>query len=202
MRRALPVPPLRNRALVVRAHLVRALVVRALVLTALALTALSSSACSPVADDLGTEPVVHEVIDGDTIVVMFPTGNAETVRLLGVDTPETVDPTRPKQCFGAEASAFVAALIPPGTQIRLERDLEPRDRYGRLLAYVFRADNGQFVNAELLEHGMADLSIYSPNDGYADVLRAKLRQAKTTSAGLWNVCGGPDVAIDPPPVQN
>lgn len=145
-------------------------------------------------------PVVSEVVDGDTLVVTFPAGQHEVVRLLGIDTPETVDPARPRQCFGAEASAFLTELIPPGTAVRLERDLEARDRYGRLLAYVYRADDGVFVNAELLRHGMADLSIYEPNSAYVDLLSSNLRQAKTQSAGLWGACGGPDVAIDPPPV--
>lgn len=143
-------------------------------------------------------PQVLEIIDGDTIVVRFPDGQEEVVRLLGVDTPETVDPSRPVQCFGAEASAFVADILPPGTQVRLERDIEARDQFGRLLAYVFRADDERFVNAELLALGYADISIYAPNDGYVDVLEANLTQAKTQSAGLWSACGGPDVAIDPP----
>ncbi len=157
-------------------------------------------ACAVVDEQPSTAlPVVSEVVDGDTLVVTFPAGQTEVVRLLGIDTPETVDPARPRQCFGAEASAFLAELVPPGTQIRLERDLEARDRYGRLLAYVFRVDDGSFVNAELLRHGMADLSIYEPNNAYLDRLRSDLRQAKTNTAGLWGACGGPDVAIDPPP---
>ncbi len=146
-------------------------------------------------------PIVDHVVDGDTIGVAFPDGRVETVRLLGVDTPETVDPSRPEQCFGAEASAFVAALVPPGTEVRLERDIDARDRYGRLLAYVFRSDDDRFVNAELLRSGMADLSIYQPNDGYVELFRTSLRQAKTEGAGLWTACGGADVAIDPPPVR-
>jgi len=142
---------------------------------------------------------VIEVVDGDTIVVSFPTGESEIVRLLGVDSPETVDSSRPIQCFGAEASAFVSEVIPPGTEIRLERDIEARDRYGRLLAYVFRADDDRFVNAELVRRGFADMSIYTPNDGYAELLEANLLDAKTRSVGLWGTCGGPDVPIDPPP---
>lgn len=146
-------------------------------------------------------PKVQEVIDGDTIVVRFPDGQSEVVRLLGVDTPETVDPSRPEQCFGAEASAFVAETLPPGTEVRLERDIEARDQFGRLLAYVFRSDDGRFINAELLSGGYADISIYAPNDGYVEVLEANLTQAKTQSAGLWSACGGPDVAIDPPAIN-
>src|SRR5205085_3089746 len=87
---------------------------------------------------------VARVVDGDTIVVHLG-GRTETVRLLGIDTPETVDPRKPVQCFGTEASHRTKELLPPGTGVRLERDVEARDIYGRLLAYV-RRDDGTFVN--------------------------------------------------------
>ncbi len=82
---------------------------------------------------------VTEVVDGDTVVVAFPGGRSETVRLLGVDTPETVDPDEPVECYGPEASAFTHARL-DGRQVRLEKDREERDRYGRLLAYVYVDD--------------------------------------------------------------
>src|SRR5437667_7574047 len=78
--------------------------------------------------------VVH-VVDGDTIVAAFADGHRETVRVLGVDTPETVDPRKPVQCFGPQASAYSKAHL-GGRSVRLEFDVERRDRYGRLLAYV------------------------------------------------------------------
>ena len=81
---------------------------------------------------------VVRAVDGDTLVVTLATGGTETVRLIGVDTPETVAPRRPVECFGPEAAAALAALVPPGTEVRLSRDVEPRDRYDRLLAYVHR----------------------------------------------------------------
>ncbi len=142
-------------------------------------------------------PIVDAVVDGDTIVVVVH-GHRETVRLLGVDTPETSDPNRPKQCFGAEATSYVAALLPPGTIVRLERDVEARDRYGRILAYVFRSDDNAFVNAQLLARGFADLVIYPPNEAYRSELTHAYTSARTQEAGLWGHCGGPDVAIDPP----
>jgi micrococcal nuclease len=138
------------------------------------------------------------VIDGDTVIVEFAGGAKEIVRLLGVDTPETVDPNRPAQCFGAEASTYVAMLIPPGTEVRLERDVEARDHFGRLLAYIYRRSDGLFINRDLLRLGFADLSIYPPNDTYAIDLQTVTTSARTQALGLWGACGGPDVPLDPP----
>lgn len=134
-------------------------------------------------------PVVDEVIDGDTIVVRAG-DTTETVRLLGVDTPETKHPTKPVECFGAEASAFTRSVLPPGTPVRLERDDEPRDAYGRLLAYVHRTD-GVFVNRELVARGYAAVLVIAPNDAHADELRAAERSARADRRGLWGACGGP-----------
>ena len=142
-------------------------------------------------------PLVREVVDGDTIVVRIA-GIDETVRLLGVDTPETSDPSRPVQCFGAEATQFVQAILPAGTPVYLERDVEARDRYGRLLAYVFVDADRTFVNATIIEEGFGDLSIYEPNSAYRATLVAARTAAVTQQRGLWGACGGPDVAIDPP----
>lgn len=161
------------------------------------LIAILCAACVNQHGEPASPPLVVEIIDGDTIVVDFPGHESEQVRLLGIDTPETVDPTRPVQCFGAEATAHLAALIPPGSAIYLERDLESRDRFGRVLAYVFRED-GMFINAELLRNGFADLSIYEPNSAYAVDLRSALLTAQTQGHGLWSACGGPDVPLDPP----
>ena len=143
-------------------------------------------------------PTVVEVVDGDTIVVEIA-GSHERLRLLGIDTPESVDPTRPVQCFGPEASAKLAELLPPGTPLVVERDTEARDRYGRLLGYVHRADDGLFVNEALVRDGYADLLVLEPNTAYTEVLGTALTAARTANAGLWGACGGADVALDPPP---
>ena len=142
-------------------------------------------------------PVVAEVIDGDTLTVDFG-DRIETVRLLGIDTPESVDPTRPIQCFGTEATTQLAGLVPPGTPVTIERDADPRDRYGRLLAYVFRTDDGLFVNHEMLRGGFADISIYEPNTAYRTLFTKSVVGARTAETGLWGSCGGPDVPLDPP----
>ena len=159
------------------------------------------AACSTPAQRASLEqPRVVEVIDVDTLIIDF--GNRlETVRLLGVDTPETVDPNRPVQCFGAEASAFLRELVPPNTVVTVIRDIEARDRFGRLLVYLLRAEDELFVNAELLRGGFADIAIYDPNASYRGELEHAFATARTANAGLWESCGGPDIALDPPPVS-
>ncbi|GIU89333.1 MAG: hypothetical protein KatS3mg010_0432 [Acidimicrobiia bacterium] len=120
---------------------------------------------------VGERTVVTRVVDGDTV----DTGVGR-VRLIGIDTPETVHPERGVECFGREASAFAARLMPPGSAVILPRyDAERRDRYGRLLAYVYRADDGLFVNAELVEQGYAQVV-----DGPAERRpRGRARDART-----------------------
>ena len=134
--------------------------------------------------------VVRRVVDGDTIVVELG-GHQEKVRLIGVDTPETKSPTKPVQCFGAEASAHTAELLPPGRAVRLERDVEERDHYGRLLAYVYRLDDGLFVNLDLAQGGYADSLPIAPNVAHAGELQAAVDGAHRHDAGLWGTCGGP-----------
>ena len=110
------------------------------------------------------------------------------MRLLGIDTPETVDPDRPVECFGPEASALTAELLPDGTEVQLERDDEGRDHFGRLLAYVFRADDDTFVNEALLAEGYAEVLVIEPNGAYADRLRQAESSARASGAGLWGSC--------------
>lgn len=161
------------------------------------LTALALTACTSISAPTEEAVVVHNIIDGDTVLLRFPGGQQETVRLLGIDTPETVDPTRPVQCFGPEASTFLTELLPPGTPVDLERDVAAHDRFGRLLAYVFRSSDGLFVNVEMLRSGFADVSIFAPNTAYQEALTNAATEARTGSIGLWGACGGPDVALDP-----
>ena len=134
--------------------------------------------------------VVQRVVDGDTIVVDFG-GHQEKVRLIGVDTPETKSPTKPVQCFGAEASAHLTELLPSGRAVRLERDVEERDHYGRLLAYVYRLDDGLFVNLDLAQGGYADSLPIAPNVAHAAEFQAAVDGAHRHDAGLWGTCGGP-----------
>jgi endonuclease YncB( thermonuclease family) len=141
-------------------------------------------------DESGAATVV-EVVDGDTLVVDID-GREETIRLIGVDTPETVHPTEPDECFGEQASHHTAALLPPGTELRLTRDVEARDRYDRLLAYVHRADDGLFVNLDLVQQGFADDYPFPPNTAYQRDFALAASRARAAGLGLWGACGGPD----------
>jgi micrococcal nuclease len=134
---------------------------------------------------------VVEVVDGDTIDVEVA-GSTEHVRLIGIDTPETKDPRTPVECFGAEASARTAELLPPGTEVRLVSDVEERDRYDRLLAYVYRADDGLFVNLALAREGYADQLTIAPNVAHTAELRSAISEARREQRGLWPACGGTD----------
>ncbi len=169
---------------------------------ALAAAGLLAAACASNApggppDDAGLGVVTH-VVDGDTLDVRLGAAE-ERVRLIGVDTPESVAPDRPVQCYGAEASLYLATLVPEGTEVRLERDAEPRDRYGRLLAYVYRADDDLLVNLELVEQGYADAVTYGDNEALYDEMVAAEARARDGGRGLWGVCGGPDVDLQPQP---
>jgi micrococcal nuclease len=130
---------------------------------------------------------VVRVVDGDTIVVARG-GAEERVRYIGVDTPETVKPRTPVQCFGKKASAFNHRLV-DGRSVRLVSDAEERDRYGRLLAYVYRVDDGLFVNAELVRRGYATTLTIPPNVRYAERFRALAAEARRAGRGLWSACG-------------
>jgi micrococcal nuclease len=129
---------------------------------------------------------VLEAIDGDTIRVELPDGRPDTVRLLGIDTPETHHPTKGVECFGPEAAAYTARRL-TGEVVQLEFDVERRDLYGRRLAYVIV--EGHRFDDELLRRGFARLLVIDPNRAHArDLLRAELA-ARHARRGLWGSCG-------------
>ena len=134
----------------------------------------------------GNATVVH-IDDGDTIDVEID-GRPTRVRFIGIDTPETKKPNTPIQCYGPEASAETAALLPIGTRVHLERDAEARDPYDRLLAYVYRADDGLFVNLELARLGFARALSIAPNIAYADDFTRAVSAATAARQGLWGAC--------------
>lgn len=137
---------------------------------------------------VGLDATVTSVTDGDTIRVRTAAGASERVRLIGIDTPESVDPRQPVECFGREASAQTKDLLPAGTRVRLEPDSERRDRFGRLLAYVWRHDDGLFVNAWLVDGGWATPFRVPPNVRYADDLSRLGAAARAADRGLWRAC--------------
>jgi len=131
---------------------------------------------------------VLRVVDGDTIIVRLA-GRRERVRYIGVDTPESVAPGRPVECFGPAAKRENERLV-EGRTVTLTTDVEPRDRFGRLLAYVRRASDGLFVNAELVRRGFATTLTIPPNVAHAARLRALQREARRAGRGLWGSCAG------------
>ena len=137
-------------------------------------------------DGSGGVARVVRVVDGDTILVSLG-AREERVRYIGVDTPETVKPGAPVECFGKKASARNKELV-AGRRVRLVRDAEERDRYGRLLAYVYRADDGVFVNAALVRDGYAEPLTIPPNVAHAGELASLARAARHAGRGLWNAC--------------
>ena len=125
---------------------------------------------------------VQRVSDGDTFVATVQ-GRRERVRVIGVDTPESVDPNRPDEPYGQEASDFAKHYL-DGETVRLAGDAEPRDRYGRMLAYVWLAD-GTFWNALLVAEGYAQQLTIPPNVAYAGLFRRLVAEARREHRGLW-----------------
>ncbi|NTW14708.1 MAG: thermonuclease family protein [Candidatus Moranbacteria bacterium] len=126
---------------------------------------------------------VARVIDGDTIEIE----GGERVRYIGMDTPESVTPGKPAECFGKDASEWNAALV-EGKMVRLEKDTTDRDQYGRLLRYVYADDI--FVNEELVRLGFAYATAYPPDTKYQDRMTVAERYAESNKLGLWSACKG------------
>lgn len=137
--------------------------------------------------------VVARVIDGDTIEVTLGARTVD-VRLIGVDTPETVDPGSPVECYGKAASDFTQRAL-EGQSVRLEYDVERLDQYGRTLAYVWH--EGKLFNEVLVHRGYADVLTIPPNVRYEDRFVQAYREARAAERGLWGECLEP--APTPPP---
>lgn len=133
----------------------------------------------------GISCTVTRVVDGDTLEVDLA-GRTEKIRLIGVDTPETVHPTKGEEPYGKEASNFTKGQL-TGKQIRLEMDVQERDKYGRLLSYVWLGDT--FFNEELLRQGYAQLLTIPPNIKYVERFTATQKEAREAGRGLWGVGG-------------
>lgn len=128
------------------------------------------------------------VVDGDTIAVEID-GREERVRYIGVDTPETVKPGAPVECYGPAARRLNARLVGDrGSKLTLRFDRELRDRYDRLLAYVYRAEDGTFVNARLLAAGAAQTLSIAPNTAYKARFDQLEHAARAAGRGLWGAC--------------
>ncbi len=153
---------------------------------ALAALALTLSACASAKEDAVAERAcypVSRVVDGDTFRIDVGGGRDDIVRMIGVDTPETVKPNAPVESYGQEASEFTKRLL-TGKTACIERDVGERDRFDRLLAYVYLED-GTFVNEKLLEEGLATVLTIPPNTRYEGELAAAEREARKAGRGLW-----------------
>jgi micrococcal nuclease len=124
---------------------------------------------------------VTKVTDGDTIHA----GDHGSVRLIGIDTPEVYGEP---ECFGRQASRFAKRLLPLGTRVRFRVGVEERDRYGRLLAYMWLPD-GRMLNRVMIDEGYAQPLTIPPNVEFADVFRAGAHAARQAGLGLWQACG-------------
>ena len=131
-------------------------------------------------------------------------GRTLTVRLIGIDTPESVAPGEPVQCFAIEASSYTTERL-EGERVRLQFDLERIDPYDRTLAYVWLGD--ELFNETLVREGYAFVTTYPPNVRYVDRFRAAQREARSAGRGVWGLCvhegacdpAYPDACIPPPP---
>lgn len=144
---------------------------------------------------------VTRAVDGDTIEVVIESrtegpgagiaaiGVEHAVRVIGIDTPESVRPGSPVECFGKEAAAAAAALL-EGASVRLVKDVEETDRYGRLLRYVYIGD--EMANARLVANGYASAYTYPPNVRHSELFVQLERDAREGDRGLWSpqTCGG------------
>jgi micrococcal nuclease len=134
---------------------------------------------SPPAFEGMEKTTVQRVVDGDT----FVTAGGERVRMIGIDTPETVHPSGIVEAYGVEASDYTKALIEKET-VYMEKDVSDRDQYDRLLRYVYLED-GTFVNLHLVEEGYATVVTYPPDTRYTERLLAAEQEARDGEKGLW-----------------
>ncbi len=156
----------------------------ALLLAACGLDNATSSPPRSTAPGSRADATVTRVVDGDTIHVMLD-GVETTIRFIGVDTPETVAPGQPIECYGPEASRFTTARL-TGSDVELEFDRDLIDPYDRTLAYVWL--DGRLFNEALVRQGFAEAKAYPPNVAYQDELDAAESRARADRRGMWGAC--------------
>ena len=131
---------------------------------------------------------VSRVVDGDTIEVLRNAAVLD-IRLIGIDTPETVHPSEPVECFGPEASSFTSRSL-EGELVLLEFDVERKDQYGRTLAYIWIG--GKLFNKTLVRRGFATVSTYPPNTAHLSAFETAEDSARSHDRGVWGACGSGD----------
>lgn len=153
------------------------------------------SLAGPVPDGVParSEPaVVVRIVDGDTVMLRsdgdgLVSADATRVRLLEIDTPESVVPDQPVECYGPESTKALEDLLPVGSQVSVLPDRELMDPYDRMLLYLWN-DDGEFVNLEMVRSGAAEAVLFEPNDRYIELLRRAERKARAASRGMWGAC--------------
>ena len=155
--------------------------------TLIAMIGAATIAWSPQASWSMQTDHIERVVDGDT-VLLDELGRA---RLIGINTPETVSPAQqvrgePPQCFGPEASAEMKRLLPAGTEVEFDTDVEPLDRFGRNLVYLYK--DGGSINELLVRKGFARAKAYKPNIRNQETFNRLQAEAKLESLGLWGAC--------------
>jgi micrococcal nuclease len=148
--------------------------------------ALSLILATPAMAQTSQSATVERVVDGDTVEVRPAVPGTESVRLIGVDTPETVDPNEPVQPYGPQASAFTKTQL-EGKRVTLIFDRDRTDQYSRALAYIRLGGQGTTFNEILLRRGYAQLDIVSPNDRYEARFRQAQEQARRAQRGIWGL---------------
>jgi micrococcal nuclease len=128
-----------------------------------------------------TEATIDYVHDGDTLFLT----DGRKVRLLGINTPEIGDDL---ECYGDEATALLRSLLPVGTHVWVNADIEPLDQYGRSLLFIYK-DDATNINLELLKQGAAEVMMYAPNLLLQQPVEAAERAARAADLGLWSACG-------------
>jgi len=129
---------------------------------------------------------VKKIVDGDTFWADDGTAKGIKIRLIGIDAPESKRSFKKEiGVYGKESKAYLSQLL-KGRKVRLEYDLDPKDQYGRTLAYVYLED-GTFVNADLIKNGFATLLTIPPNVKFADHFYELQQEARKTKKGLWNI---------------
>ena len=139
--------------------------------------------------------VVSREVDGDTIHVRIGEAD-ERVRFIGINSPETHGPGGLRECFGQQAATRMGEILPIGTPVDLVRDVDLRDKYGRLLAYVYRHRDHLFVNLAMVKEGFAEAYTFPPNVAHVDEFVSASTAARDANRGLWGTCGSPHVPIN------
>jgi micrococcal nuclease len=153
------------------------------------------TAAAPTSRERGADTVV-QIVDGDTLTIQH-NGRSEKIRLIGIDAPESGVNNKTKKDaargggdieaitkMGQEATRFVKKIVRPGDPVTIEFDKQTRDKYGRLLGYVYLA-NGKMLNEEIVKAGYANLLTYPPNVKYQDRFLKAYREARENNRGLW-----------------